>query len=228
MKKIIITLFILIFIGILGYKIMMNMKETNEIEINFNVVDSNDLNDLRVNLYVMRADRPSEWYGYYKYVTVIDKGKVLIKFKSKYVVAYEINGHSTLKNYYFDTGILDNVFTRKEDFYINYFFTKKNVGTSSNSIFNIKQDQVITEYSNLNEASNVSELEFHDPRTTGYQISDISEEDIFFLETKSFNELKNVEKIQAKDIFKLDHLTYEEKLELVKIHDQKKFDKPLE
>ncbi len=207
---------------------MMNMKETNEVEINFNVVDSNDLKDLRVNLYVIRADGPSEWYGYYKYVTVIDKGKVLTNFKSKYVTAYEITGVSKLNKLYFDTGMLDNVFARKEDFSINYSFNRKFVGTSASSVFNINKNQLVSEYAKLNTVSDFVDLEFLDPKVTEYQISDIAEEDIFFLKTKSFNELKSVGKIKSEDIFKLSHLTNKEKIELVRIHEKKQFEKPLE
>jgi hypothetical protein len=224
-KLIIISTIFLILFSLVSYKFMLGFQETNEISLTFNVIDSNDLKDLRVNLYVIRADGPSEWYGYYKYVTVIDKGNVLTNFKSKYVMAYEIKSMSKLNNLYFTTELLDNVFARKEDYKINYTFEKNFISTSEDPIIHFNKNKVNRKYSKI---ENISDLKYFDPNATKYQITDISEENLLFLQTKTFDELKNVSKIKSEDILKLKQLTYNEKINLVKIHNTKRFEKPLD
>lgn len=225
MKKNIIGLLILIFLSTLGYKIMMNFKETNEIEILFHTNSNTDLKDLRVNLFVIRSDAPSEWYSYYKVITVIDNGAILTNFKSKYIVAYQVEGMSKLNKLYFNSELLDNVFAHKEDYKVSYTFDRNYVGINSGSTLISNGDVENQKYSTT---THTNELKYHNPQTTHYQISDISEEDMLFLKTKSFDELKNVSKIKTGDIFKLSHLTNKERLELVKIHNTKKFNKPLD
>lgn len=224
-KLIMISSIFLIFLSLVSYKFMLGFQETNEMSLTFNIIDSSDLNDMRVNLCVIRTDGPSEWYGYYKYVTVIDKGKVLTNFKSKYVLAFEIESVSKSNNLYFTTGLLDNVFARKEDYKINYTFEKDSVSTSEDSIIHFNKNKVNKKYSTV---ENIDDLKYFDPNTTKYQITDISEENLLFLQTKTFDELKSVSKIKTEDILKLKHLTYDEKINLVKIHNAKQFEKPLE
>lgn len=223
-EKILIGLFLLFILSILTYKVMINFKETNEVEILFHTNPNTDLKDLRVNLFIMRSDTPSEWYSYYKVITVIDNGVVLANFKSKYVVAYEVEGLRKLQKLYFNSKLLDNVFTHKEDYKISYTFGRDSVGITSGSMFSLSNGKKNEEYY----ITNTNELEYHAPNTTRYQITDISQENLLFLKSKSFDELKVVGKIKAEDILKLTHLTDKEKLELVKIHNLKKFNKPLD
>ncbi|TCM59881.1 hypothetical protein EC844_1371 [Acinetobacter calcoaceticus] len=214
-RKLIIITILLILLSYVSYKIILDFQETNETSISFSIKPNSDLKDLRINLYVIKSDSPSEWYTYYKVITVINSGTVLTNFKSKYVLAYEVEGISEFNNLYFSTGLLDNVFSRKEDYSVNYSFQNDFV----------RMNQATKKYSDLD---NIVDLKFYDPNTTLYQITDISDENLLFLQTKSFDELKNVTKIKSEDISKLKHLTNSEKVSLVKIHNAKQFEKPLE
>lgn len=226
MKKITITLLIVVVIlSFLSYKIMQKFQETNEVDLSFNIIPKTNLSDLRVNLFIMRSDAPSEWYSYYKTITVIDKGIVLTNFKSKYILAYQIEGGSKLNKLHFDSQMIDNVFARKENYKVNYTFGNDFVSVSEDSIINLNKNKQTQKY--LTREDNI-DFKYYDPNTTEYQVTDISEENLLFLNSMPFNDLKNVGKIKSKDIFKLNHLKHEEKIELVKIHDRKKFDKPLE
>jgi hypothetical protein len=173
----------------------------------------------------MKSDAPSEWYSYYKTITVIDKGMILSDFGSRYVLAYQIEGMSKLKQLYYNSQLLDNTFARKEDFKINYIFGSDFIRATENPTIDFSQNTETEKYSKLEKHI---DLKYYNPKTTKYQITEITEESLLFLKTKSFDELKVVSKIKSKDIFKLNQLTYNEKIELVKIHNAKYFNKPME
>ncbi|MDV2441847.1 hypothetical protein QR665_20725 [Acinetobacter gerneri] len=225
MKKIIISLSILIILIFLSYKIMTDFQETNKVNLSFYISPNSHLNDLRVNVFIMKSDAPSEWYSYYKTITVIDKGMILSDFRSRYVLAYQIEGMSKLKQLYYNSQLLDNAFARKEDFKINYIFGSDFIRATENTTIDFSQNPETEKYSKLEK--NI-DLKYYNPKTTKYQITEITEESLLFLKTKSFDELKVVSKIKSKDIFKLNQLTYNEKIELVKIHNTKYFNKPME
>ncbi|WP_151960547.1 hypothetical protein [Acinetobacter bereziniae] len=231
MKKLIIIVAVLLLIFFGSYKIMKGFQETNEIQLFFKMDEDNDLKDLRVNLSVLKADGPSEWYAYEKTITVIDQGKVLTNFKSKYILSYEIQGESQLKKTSFNDMLEDNVFARKADYEVHYFFNNnivniKTILKDGFLIANSKTEGNI-KYSNLKDNHNQN-LEFFNPETTSYKITNITSESLNFLRTKKFEELKNVGKIKKEDIFKLDQLSHKEKIDLLNIHNHKKFNKPLE
>lgn len=204
---------------------MTNFQETNKVNLSFHISPNSHLNDLRVNIFIMKSDTPSEWYSYYKTITVIDKGMILSDFESKYVLAYQIEGMSKLKQLYYNSQLLDNSFARKEDFKINYIFGSNFIKATENPTIDFNQNTETEKYSKLEKDI---DLKYYNPKTTKYQISEITEESLLFLKTKSFDELKIVSKIKSKDIFKLNQLTYNEKIELVKIHNAKNFNQPME
>ncbi|AOA59911.1 hypothetical protein BFG52_06850 [Acinetobacter larvae] len=219
MKKIILGIFL--FLSAISYpiynKIVNAFEETNILSFSFNVDKNSDLNDLRVNLYLLNSATASEWYAYRKAITVIDKGKVLSELKSKYILMYEIEVASLSKNLYL-TKLSDNVFYRKMDYKVKYEFPNDfNLFTNTDN--NIEHTTTL---------KNIKNVKYYNPELACFEISEITESTLHILQSKSFDELKAAGKIKAKDILKLNQLTNDEKTRLLKIHNLKKFDKPLE
>lgn len=215
----------------IGHKIMNEMQETNEIQLNFKSDES--LKGLRVNLVVYKNDMPSTSYGYKKTITVIDQGKVLANFKERYILRYELEAVDTMNNHYFDNAFEDNVYARLADYEEKYYFKRDQVNYKSivkNGFLNINNDTAegYMKYSDLNNMTKNATLAFYDPRTTKYEITDMSKDQLEWLQRKTFDQLINEEKILEKDIHKLNQLTTKEKFELIKAHSVKKFKPPIE
>lgn len=205
------------------------MPETNVLAFEFKTQDSPALNTLRVNLYLMSSYRASEWYGYEKKITVIDQGKVLSDFKSKYIFYYQVIAMNQKGGVYYDDQGQDNIFARRADIIEHYNFNAKNIEYTltikDGFIIGHSQSHGIIEYDALDAKARL-QLPFYDPKTAKFELSDLSESSLEELKNKNMDDLLQVEKLKEQDILKLTQLSTAQKQTLIQAHALKSFDPP--
>lgn len=194
----------------------------NNFSLEFLTEDSECLKDLRVNIYLLTGYSPSRWYEYYKHITVVDNGKVLVpKIQEEAVVYYSIESLMPACNLYYNFSG-DNTYS-SENINVNYEYMFS--GEEIYFKWHIGRDKGVTsikyEHNNHIESlplySTNSDLYFFDG------LSDSAIDDIARLYT--FEELLREDKLLESDINRLPHLTKEQKNLLMEAHAKKKFKK---
>lgn len=193
------------------------MKES--IHLSFSLNNDVNLDDLSVNLYLYKRNSGSKWYGLVKKETILDHGK-LIKSQDNYsdISYYEI--------YIFTpnavkVGLTDNIFKNNLMDY-HYSFSKNFMNFKihkNNELFNTG---VISYQKDLKE-SKISKFIFYDAKKEKFELTHLGPDTLDYLDSMTFKELMETDKILSKDILKLKKISFAQKKQLIEIHNMKKF-----
>lgn len=193
---------------------------SNIFTLEFSTEENECLKDLRVNINLLTNYSPSRWYDYYKRITVIDNGKVLVpKIQEQGIAYYSIEAFMPTCNlHYHFSG--DNTYS-SSDINVNYkyiyskdkIYLKWRIGGDEGES-NIKYLQ--KDY--------LEALPLHSTRTDLYLFDGLSDRDIGDIaRLYTFEELLQEDKLLESDINRLPHLSDEQKQLLIKAHEDKRF-----
>ncbi|MDQ9010842.1 hypothetical protein RFI36_14410 [Acinetobacter gerneri] len=201
-------------------------EEEQNLYFNFRVEENTKLPNLNVNLYTYDSESGSKWYGLVKKQTVIKKGQYLEQelksINSDWHALYIYNGDSS--KFMYD----DHIF-RGAIYHLTYIFKIDGLLTQSRITRSEHggDDEFFMKYKELEDAEQKG-FNYYNPIDARYEINDIQPDNLNTLKKMTFDELKNVDKILAKDIFKLNQLTLEQKKALAEIHQHKQFKIPVD
>ena len=200
----------------LGCSQHMN-KSTN---LSFSIENNTNWNELSVNIYLYKANSGSRWYGLVKKETIIDHGK-LVKSKVNYsdISHYEI---FVFTNNFSKVDLTDNIF--KDDFMEYYYsFSKDFMNFEINKNNNLLSNGTLYYGKDLKD-SMVNKFIFYDANKEKFELTSLGPETLNYLDTMTFEELVETDKLLSKDILKLKKLSFTQKKQLIEAHKIKKFD----
>lgn len=211
-KKIIFLIFFIFFLGC-----SQDMQESTH--LNFSVENKGILKDLNVNLFTYKKDFNSKWYALVKKETIINQGN-LIKNTSVdsnvfYYEFYVFNNNFN-KIYYTENIIKDSAVENDYSFAEDHlkFKVYKNKELFSDGILYYKKF----------ENSGVKKFIYYDPNKAKFELTQLEPDTIATLESMTFEELLETDKLLNKDILKLKNISMNEKKKLIEVHSLKKFE----
>ena len=177
--------------------------------------------DLNVNIFIYSHYSGSNWYQFVKRKTVVYKGVPIGKFNEKdihYYIAYFYLPDMKKKKVVSNTEANSNY---------KYYYIFDNIGFStgakvSGMHYNFDNHTYI-KYIDLKD-NHDEKFTYYDPKKAKYELAELSEASLEELNSMSFKELKETDKILTKDIIRLKKLTLGQKKALIEIHNEKKFD----
>lgn len=198
----------------------MFVDSSNIFTLEFSTEENECLKDLRVNINLLTNYSPSRWYDYYKRITVIDNGKVLVpKIQERGIIHYDIEAlMPTCNLHYHFSG--DNTYSSM-DINVNYkyIFSKDKIDFK----WRIGGDEGINNIKYL-QKSYLEALPLYSVGTDVYVFDGLRESDIDDIaRLYTFEELLQEDKLLESDINRLPHLSDEQKQLLIKAHEHKKF-----
>ena len=194
------------------------MKESTN--LNFSLNNGIIINNLDVNIYIYKKKSGSKWYGLLKKLTIVHNGKLLIKnINISDVSYYEI--------YVFTPNFVkvdstDNIFKDNlMDFY--YSFSTDHID------FEINKDNKLLSKGKLYyekdfKNSSVNKFIFYDSNNQKFDLTELGPDTLNYLDSMTFEELIETDKLLSKDILKLKKLSFAQKKQLIEAHKIKKFD----
>lgn len=196
-------------------------ESDKKIKYVFKVDQDENLSNLNVNLYLYKYDSGSKWYSLVKKKTVIENGQVISP-----IIDADADHHSIevyLPN--IRKELTTNHIYTGSDYIFDYTFNS----TGINALSKVSGGGHNVENKNFKPYLDIPKNIPHDfmhynAENTTYEPDNIKESLINELKTMSFEELKTTDKIFDKDLMKLNHLSFEEKQQLIKIHQVKKLD----
>lgn len=209
-------IFLISFVFFLGCSHAMKAS-TN---LYFSMKDNVNLDDLSVNLYLYKRDSGSKWYGLVKKETIIDHGK-LIKSKVSYsnVSYYEIQ---IFTQSFVKVDLTDNIF---KDSFMEYYYS------FSKDFMDFKVDNNQDSLSKGTlfyrkdlKDSMISKFTFYDANKEKFELTNLGPETLGYLDSMTFKELMETDKLLSKDILKLKKISLIQKKQLIEIHNLKKFE----
>ena len=211
-KFLIISILLLFFLGCSQHM----DKSTN---LSFSIENDIKLNDLSVNIYLYKENSGSRWYGLAKKETIIDHGK-LVKNKVNYsdISHYEI---FVFTNNFSKVDLTDNIF--KDDFMeYSYSFSNDFMTFKINKNKNLLSSGTLYYAKDLKD-SMVNKFIFYDTNNEKFELTELGPETLNYLDSMSFEELLETDKLLSKDILKLKKLSLVQKKQLIEANKIKKF-----
>lgn len=206
----------IIFIFFLGFS--QTMKDPTILY--FSIKDKINLDNLSVNIYLYKRNSGSKWYGLIKKETIINHGQ-LIKSTASYsdISYYEIQ---VFTKDFIKVDFTDNIFKDslmeyhysfskvKMDFKIN----KNKESFSSGSLY----------YKKDFKDSTIQKFTFYDASKEKFELTDLGPDTLAYLDSMTFKELLETDKLLNKDILKLKKLSFSQKKQLIEAHSSKNFE----
>jgi len=211
-KFLIITILITFFLGC-----SPAMKESTN--LHFSVNEKINLNDLNVNLYMYKKNSGSKWYGLLKKETIISNGKLIKSSVSDSDISYyEIY---VFTPYSVKMDLTDNIF---KDSLMEYFYSF----SLDHMDFKINKNKILLSdgtlyYTKDFKNSLVHNFTFYDSNTENFKLMDLGPDTLSYIDSLTFSELLETDKILTKDILKLKNLSLSQKKQLIEVHKMKKF-----
>lgn len=195
-------------------------EHTNVFTLEFETDEDECLKGLRVNVNLLTSYSPSRWYNYYKQITVVDNGKVLVpKIQEEGIIYYNIEAlMPTCNLYYHFSG--DNTYA-STDINVNYkyIFSRDKIDFKWRTGY----DKGINNIQYL-QKNHVKSLPLYSTKPDLYLFNGLKESDINDIaRLYTFEELLQEDKLLESDIRRLPHLTEEQKEMLIKEHAKKIF-----
>lgn len=211
-KKIIFLIFFIFFLGC-----SQDMQESTH--LNFSIENKESLKDLNVNLFTYRKDFNSKWYCLVKKETIVNQGDLIKKTSiNSNVFYYEFYVFNTNFNkmYYTENIIKDNVVENDYSFAEDHlkFKVYRNKELFSDGILYYKKF----------ENSGVKKFIYYDPNKAKFELTQLEPDTIATLESMTFEELLETDKLLNKDILKLKNISMSQKKKLIEAHNMKKFE----
>lgn len=210
---------ICLFLTFVGYKIMPFFQENTHFD--FAVKNSKEDLDLNVNISIYSSHYSgSKWYQFVKRKTVVYKGIPIEKFNEKDIDYY-------INYFYLPSMTKKELVSNKENSNYKYYYVFDKIGFSTGEVvsgiyYNFDNHAYI-KYIDLKD-NHDEKFTYYDPKKAKYELAELSEASLEELNSMSFKELKETDKILTKDIIRLKKLTLGQKKALIEIHNEKKFD----
>lgn len=206
---------ILIVIFLLGCS--EDIKESTR--LNFNVEDQASSENLNINLYTYKNYLNSRWYGLVKKETIVNQGKLVknsslnsnIFYYEFYIFTPEFNKIQHTENIFKDINVEND-----------YVFAKDHLSFKVYKNKELFSDGILY-YKNF-ENSGVKKFTYYDPNKAKFELTQLEPETIATLESMTFEELLETDKLLNKDILKLKNISMNEKKKLIEVHSLKKFE----
>lgn len=207
--------------------VLMGCADTTDrgtLTLEFGIDEDACLDDLQVNLILQTQDIASYHYYYYKYLTVIDQGQVVIpKTMDRQIVRYTIEAYAPACHLSYDaSGDHLQAYSSQGTYEYIHFGKTHITGRWQDG-----DDQYHYETEYRKDTSNTTALPRYATNPNSHTIKPLGIADLMHLiEFYSFEELMQGDKLLDSDIERLTHLSNEQKQQLTKANANKQFRPP--